>query len=369
MVHNINFAKIRISDKIYLRPCCFVSSELGKTLYKQGKSLKIGSSERFFTSLEVFVKDKNSDVSSVIFDIKSFKEFSNHNKNQRLYNLLNEITKTRTLLSNKSLFKKKKYYVFGILNVTPDSFSDGGDYVEVNKAFEEAKKMIDYGVDFIDIGGESTRPGAKKVNSSDEILRVLPIIQKIKRTKTNISLDTRNSDTMNYGLLSGVDLINDVSGLNGDQNSIKVISKFQVPVIIMHMPGNPQTMMKNNIYEDVILDLFDFFEQRINFCIKNGLNKEQIIIDPGIGFGKDYEQNIKILKNISLFHALGCPIMLGVSRKKFISSIIKEEIPKKRLPGSLSAVISGFNQGVQIMRVHDVKETIQALETWIKLEF
>ncbi len=301
-------------------------------------------------------------------DIKSFKAFLDEKKNQTLYDLLNKITKKKPLLENSRFFKKKNYHVFGILNITPDSFSDGGDFLDSDKASDEASRMIDSGVDYIDIGGESTRPGAKKIRPSQEILRVLPVIQKLKKKKVKISLDTRNSDTMKYGLLSGVNLINDVSGLRGDKSSVEVINEFRVPVIIMHMPGNPRTMMRRNIYKHVVLDLFDFFEERINFCVKNGLKKEQIIIDPGIGFGKNYEQNIEILKNISLFHSLGCPIMLGVSRKRFISSIIKEDVPKERLPGSLSAVINGFNQGVQIMRVHDVKETIQALETWIKLE-
>ena len=355
------------SSKYYIRPFGFVSENEGKKLEKFGKSLKIGSTSRYFTRIELI---KNSGkVSSDFFDIDEFYDFVKINNIVKLKTSLDNIISPRKLLEKKKYFEKnKKFFIFGILNITPDSFSDGGDFTDVNKATEEAIKMVNIGADYVDIGGESTRPGAKKVRVSDEILRVMPIIQKLKQKKIRISLDTRNSETMKFGILSGVSIINDVSGLDSDKNSLQVIKESNVPVIIMHMPGNPSNMMKKNIYDNLILDLVDFFHKKIDFCTKHGLNKNNIIIDPGIGFGKDTNQNLEILKNISIFHSLGCPIMLGASRKRFISSILEEKDPKKRLPGSLSAVIHSLHQGVQIMRVHDVKETFQAIEVWNHIE-
>ena len=252
--------------------------------------------------------------------------------------------------------------------MTPDSFSDGGEFNQLNKGIEQAKLMFDEGSNFIDIGGESTRPGAKKVKVFEEIMRVLPIIQKLTKMKIPVSLDSRNAATMTFAKYCDISVFNDVSGLTYDKRSIDVIKRTKLPVILMHMPATPKNMMKKNIYSNVLLDVYDFLERRINLCIKNGINKDRIIIDPGIGFGKDSFQNITLLKNISLFHSLGCPIMLGVSRKSFISKLGKNENPKNRVSGSISISLNCLKQGVEIYRVHDVKETIQAFEMWLKLE-
>ena len=184
--------------------------------------------------------------------------------------------------------------------------------------------MQENGASFIDIGGESTRPGADEVSPQEEIKRVLPVIQKLDHKSVNISLDTRNSSTMKFGILSGVKIINDVSGLNHDEKSVDIVRKYNIPVIVMHMPGNPKNMMKKNKYFDVVLDVYDYLEAKTDSLINSGVKRENIIIDPGIGFGKDYLQNLDLLRNISIFHSLGFPIMLGVSRKRFIDSISKE---------------------------------------------
>ena len=175
--------------------------------------------------------------------------------------------------------------------------------------------MIDDGADIIDVGGESTRPGADKVEPADEALRVLPIIQRLNNKNIKLSLDTRNSSTMELGLLNGVNIINDVSALKNDLRNVEIVKKYNVPIILMHMPGTPQTMMKNNKYRNVVLDVYDFLEERINYCEANELKEKNIIVDPGIGFGKDFKQNIDILNNLSIFHTLNCSIMLGISRK------------------------------------------------------
>ncbi len=251
--------------------------------------------------------------------------------------------------------------------MTPDSFSDGGENTLLKNACENSIRMTKFGADFIDIGGESTRPGADKVDQSDECLRVLPAIQLLESKNIKLSLDTRNASTMKMGILNGVKIINDVSALKNNKDSIEILKEFGVPLILMHMPGNPKNMMKRNKYLDVSLDVYDFLEERIKFCESKGLKKENLIIDPGIGFGKDLDQNILLLKNLSIFHSLGCPIMLGVSRKRFISGISREDDPKKRLGGTISASILALKQGVQIHRVHDVGEINQAIKVFEKI--
>ncbi|MAZ46012.1 MAG: dihydropteroate synthase [Rickettsiales bacterium] len=254
-----------------------------------------------------------------------------------------------------------------MLNITPDSFSDGGENLNLEENCAKAEIMIKNGADFIDIGGESTRPGASKVKPNDEILRVLPTIQSLSQKNINLSLDTRNSSTMELGILAGVKIINDVSALKNDKKSIDILTKYKTPVILMHMPGTPKTMMKKTNYFDVVLDVYDFLEERIRFCELKGIKRRNIIIDPGIGFGKNFEQNIKLLKHLSIFHTLECPIMLGISRKRFISLVNKDSEPKDRLGGTISTTIHAMMQGINIHRVHDVKEVKQAIDTFEKL--
>ena len=273
------------------------------------------------------------------------------------------LKKKKTFLNNRNLIKKNKnHIIFSILNVTPDSFSDGGENLSARKNFYKGLQMVKDGADFIDIGGESTRPGANEVDSADELIRILPTVQLLDSANIKMSLDTRNSSTMELGILSGIKIINDVSALSNDKKSIDVIKKYNVPIILMHMPGNPKNMMKNNKYFDVTLDVYNYLEERIVFCEKNGISRNNIIIDPGIGFGKDSKQNISLMKNLSIFHTLMCPIMLGISRKRFISAISKDCEPKDRLGGTISSTLLALSQGVQIHRVHDVKESRQAID-------
>ena len=226
----------------------------------------------------------------------------------------NIILEKKLYVKKKNILRNKNYLIFGILNVTPDSFSDGGMFNNEKLSLIRAKEMESEGADFIDVGGESTRPGAQKVNENDEILRVLPTIQSLSNANINISLDTRNSSTMYMSNFYKISIINDVSALR-DKNSLEIVKSNNLSVVLMHMPGTPKTMMKKK-YNNVLLDTYDFLNKRIQFCEKNGLSKERIIVDPGIGFGKNNNENINLIKNISIFHSLGCPIMLGVSRKK-----------------------------------------------------
>ena len=259
--------------------------------------------------------------------------------------------------------------VMGILNITPDSFSDGGKYFSKPViAINNAIKMHKMGADIIDIGAESTRPGALPVKPEIEIKRLKPIILGLKNKRLNISIDTRNSLTMKFALENGIKIINDVSALNHDPESINVIKASKCLLVLMHMRGNPQTMQKEPKYNFAPRDIYYFFKKKIMKCEKNGIKKKRIIIDPGIGFGKTSKHNIQILQNLRIFHKLGCNILIGLSRKRFISDLSKKEEPIDRIPGTIAANQYALEQGVDIIRVHDVKEALQAKLIWQALK-
>ena len=361
MVLNL-YHKLKFKKKFYIKPLSFVNQKIGKLLSDKNKALRLAGGNLYFT--EILLISRGKDINERLYSVFDFLRSKIYKSSNQLKNIIKNISSRRSLLDNKNFFEKKKNYIFGILNITPDSFSDGGDSLNYENALRNANSMIEEGADFLDIGGESTRPGAKKISSNEELLRILPIIQELVNKKIKISVDTRNSSTMRISIISGASIINDVSALCNDKDSVTNIARNKSPVILMHMPGNPLTMMKNNNYQNTVLDVYDFLESRIEFCKEYKISKNKIIIDPGIGFGKDSNQNLSILKNISIFHSLGCPIMLGVSRKRFISSFSKKCEPKERFPGSIAAEIHGISNGVQILRVHDVKETRQAIDIW-----
>ena len=253
----------------------------------------------------------------------------------------------------------------GVLNLTPDSFSDGGKFNNFVSGYKQALNLKKLGADIIDVGGESTRPGSKTVPIAEEWNRVQKILNKIK--SFNTSLDTRKSLIMEKGIKSKVNLINDVSGLDFDENSINVLKKYKTPFVLQHSQGNPENMQDKPKYKNVILDIYDFFEKKIERLKKFGINHNKIIIDPGIGFGKNLKHNLLILRNISLFHSIGFPILLGISRKRFIKEISGINDSKDRLGGTISASLHGILNGVQILRVHDVNEVKQSIKVFKQL--
>ena len=260
--------------------------------------------------------------------------------------------------------------LMGILNVTPDSFSDGGNHVELDAALNQAKFMEENGVDIIDIGGESTRPGALTVPISEEIKRIKPVISGISsRSKIPISVDTRKLDVASAARKAGASMVNDVSGFTFDPNLLPFCSKHKLSVCVMHMKGSPENMQNNPKYENILIEVFDFLENQIGKLVEAGISRDQIIADVGIGFGKNIGHNLALIKNISLFHGLGVPLLLGVSRKCIISNVAKVEKPHDRMHGSISLAISALGQGVQVFRVHDVAETRQAFDLWVAVNF
>lgn len=252
--------------------------------------------------------------------------------------------------------------IMGVVNVTPDSFSDGGDFYDPKCAISHGLQLLEEGAHILDIGGESTRPNADIVNVNEEIKRVVPVIEGLAGKAPFISIDTRNAQTMRAALNAGANIVNDVSGLLYDQKSIEVVAESQVSVCIMHSQGTPQDMQDNPEYGDVVDDILSFFEERIETCSKRGIGQNRIIVDPGIGFGKTLDHNLKIIAQLDRFQQLGCPVLLGVSRKSFIGKISGEDMAKNRLPGSLASALVGLEKGAHIFRVHDVRETKQAFD-------
>lgn len=265
--------------------------------------------------------------------------------------------------------KLKRSSLMGILNVTPDSFSDGGDFFDPELALSRALKMAGEGADIIDIGGESSRPGSESVSLEEEMRRVLPVIQKIrKHSDIQISIDTRRSKVAEECLSAGANMINDISAGTFDPDILKVAAEKNVPICLMHMKGDPKTMQKGEIcYDDVVGEICDYLKERVKVAVAAGIKKENIIIDPGIGFGKTTEHNVAILKELKRFKELGCRLLMGTSRKSFIGNLLGIKEPKDRMNGTLATVAIALMNGTDILRVHDVKETKEFCDVFTHL--
>ncbi len=263
---------------------------------------------------------------------------------------------------NQALNFNQRPYLMGILNVTPDSFSDGGEFTTINRTLNHVSQMIRDGADIVDIGGESSRPFSKPVSVKEELKRVIPVIQAIRQHhQIPISIDTTKAEVAHKALEAGADIINDISAFRFDPEMVAVASQHKSPVIIMHMQGSPDDMQIDPTYNDIISETCHFFEERINWLITNGIKREQIIIDPGIGFGKTVAHNLTILNNVTEYQKLGCPVLIGLSRKAFIGKILEKEI-EDRDPAT--AVLSGLlsTKSVAILRVHDILSNFEAIK-------
>ena len=346
--------------KYYTRPCIFYYGDYAKDLVKRKKALYLaGNNNIAFDQIEILSRKKRNFIKSFYCSINDIKNLKSEEKNIVKKDLKNIIAKRSDFPGLK--FDNPK--IMGILNVTPDSFSDGGLFFEESKALNHVNSMINAGATIIDVGGESTRPGSKIINEKEEWKRIENVIFKIKKNfpKILLSLDSRKSYVMEKGIESGVNIINDVSGLNFDKKSFNIINSKNIPFVLHHMQGTPDIMQKKPKYDDALLDIFDFFEEKINFCLKKKYKKEFILLDPGIGFGKNLDHNLRIISKISTFHSLGCPILIGTSRKRFIEHIVTKFDTKDRTGGTIASVLYGLLQGVQLFRVHDVKEINQGI--------
>src|SRR5215210_6212399 len=253
--------------------------------------------------------------------------------------------------------------VVGILNVTPDSFSDGGDFLDPEAAAEHAVAMLDEGAEILDLGGESTRPGSDPVSQKEEIRRLIPVIERILAVRPGavISVDTYRSGTATAALGAGARLINDVTALRGDPRMASVVKKAGCPVILMHMQGEPKTMQREPHYEDVVREVKDFLAQRAEYAVAAGIRRENIIVDPGIGFGKNLEHNLALLLNLDAVVDLGFPVLVGASRKRFIGEIAGVQEAKERVFGTVATTVLAYERGAGYFRVHDVRANREAL--------
>ena len=266
------------------------------------------------------------------------------------------------IIKSKFFNFKEKTYTMGILNLTPDSFSDGGNFTNIDKAIKRAKLMVEEGADIIDVGAESTRPGATYIEEKEELRRLLPIVKKlVEEIDVPISIDTYKAKVAEECLKLGAHIINDIKGLKDDPKMAEVIAKYKVPIIIMHIQGTPKTMQNNPKYGDLIEDIIDSLEESIEIAIRCGISKDNIILDPGIGFGKTFNNNLEIIDKLKKIEKIGYPILVGASRKGFIGEILNRP-PLERLEGNLAvAAISSYN-GASIIRVHEVEETVRVLK-------
>lgn len=254
--------------------------------------------------------------------------------------------------------------LMGIVNTTPDSFSDGGRSEE--ESLDHALTIIEEGATIVDVGGESTRPGASPVKKKEELQRVLPVIEGLKKAgvEVPISIDTRKAKVAKAALEAGATIVNDVSAMTYDSGMLEVVKQAEASVILVHSKGDPETMQDDPVYEEVSLEVYDWLETRVQAVEAAGVPRSRIAIDPGIGFGKTIKQNLQLIRDIAMFHALGCVIVLGASRKGFVGKIASEPRPERRLPGSIATATRAKDNGVQIIRVHDVAETAQAFKMW-----
>ena len=323
----------------YLRPVLRANGA------RSQNALKLGGGWLWFEQLEVINRSGSRDIISTT-------ELSD-----------GERTALCAPRSNVAGLDMTQPQIMGILNVTPDSFSDGGDFDTDEAARQKAALMAQQGAAIIDIGGESTRPGAQYVNTDQELQRTVALTQSIAADHS-VSIDTRKAEVARRNLAAGAVMFNDISALSFDPESMTVAKQSNAPVCLMHSLDDPSTMQNNPQYDHVVLDIYDYLAQRIKQCVAAGIDRRKIIIDPGIGFGKTYKHNIEIVRNLALFHTLGCPILFGASRKRMIDTAANVPDPKDRLAGSIALALCAVAQGAQIIRVHDVAQTKQAITMW-----
>ena len=257
--------------------------------------------------------------------------------------------------------------LMGIVNLTPDSFSDGGDYLAPEAAVARARELVAAGAEIVDLGAESTRPGAVEVPAGQQLDRLLPVLQALGDCPAVLSIDTRSAEVMRAALAAGAGLVNDVSGFRHDDGSLAVLAAASVPVVLMHSRATPAEMQRQAVYDDVLLEVYDWLEARLAGLAAAGIAPERVILDPGFGFAKTAEHNLALLRGLGLLHGLGRPLLAGLSRKSFIARLSRGEPPKARLAGSLAAALAALGQGAQILRVHDIAETRQAVALWQRL--
>ena len=340
-----------------IRPTGFVDAPFGH----DGKLARLAGGLNWFASAELITYGGNRRISSELVPVEGIES----RFDDALATQWQRLTGVRPNLQlGQRTVRLDQPQVMGIVNVTPDSFSDGGQFEEPGAAAAAGAMMAAEGAAIIDVGGESTRPGAKIVWEGDEIERIVPVIEQLAASGTAVSADTRKADVMTAALNAGAQLINDVSALTHDERSAAVVAAAGVPIVLMHHQGSPESMQQDPRYDDVLVEVYLWLEERIEAAVASGIDRSRILIDPGFGFGKTVAHNLELMNGLAMLHGLGCPIVLGASRKRTIGALSNEAPADRRLAGSLAFALKAVEQGAQIVRVHDVPETVQALKMW-----
>jgi dihydropteroate synthase len=340
-----------------IRPTGFVDSPFGH----DGKVERLAGGLSWFSAAELLEVDGNKRVASELLSIQHIQDRFDDDISTQWQRL----TSNRAPLQLGSrTIRLDQPQVMGIVNVTPDSFSDGGKLADPAEAASAGSRMAEAGAAIVDVGGESTRPGAKAVWEGDEIKRIDPVIRQLASGGTAVSVDTRKADVMTAAIAAGARMVNDVSALTYDLRSAEVVASAGVPVVLMHHQGKPETMQQDPRYDDVVVEVYQWLAERIAEAEEAGIARGKILVDIGFGFGKTVAHNLELMNNLALFHSLGCPLVVGASRKRSIGALSNEAHVTERLGGSIAFALKAVEQGAQIVRVHDVPETVQALKIW-----
>jgi dihydropteroate synthase len=339
------------------RPTGFVDSPFGH----DGKVVRLAGGLNWFAAVELLTVEDGKRVAAELFAVEGIEQRFDDD----LAAQWAALTAPRAPLQlGTRTIRLDQPQVMAILNATPDSFSDGGQFADASSAAEAGARMAGEGAAIVDVGGESTRPGASIVWEGDEIERVVPIVRQLAGGGAAVSIDTRKAAVMEAALGAGARLVNDVSALTFDPRAMDVVAAAGVPVVLMHHQGAPESMQDNPRYDDVLVEVYEWLEDRIAAAEAAGIKRAQVLVDPGFGFGKSVAHNLELMNGLALFHSLGCPIVLGASRKRTIGALSNEAPADQRLGGSIAFALKAVEQGAQIVRVHDVPETVQALKIW-----
>jgi dihydropteroate synthase len=340
-----------------LRPTAFVDSPFGH----DSKVARLVGGMNWFSAVELIRVDGQARVSAELVPVEGIESRLDEDMAAQWAAL---IASRPPLLIGDRTIRLDQPNVMGIVNATPDSFSDGGQFPDGIAAAEAGAAMAAEGAAIIDVGGESTRPGARSIWEGDEIERVVPVIRQLAAAGTAVSCDTRKADVMTAAVEAGARMINDVSALTYDARSAGVAASLNIPVVLMHHKGAPEVMQDDPRYDDVLVEIYLWLEERIEAALEAGVKREHILVDPGFGFGKNVGHNLELMNGLALFHSLGCPLVIGASRKRTIGALSNEAPADKRLGGSIAFAMKAVEQGAQIIRVHVVFETAQAVRVW-----
>jgi dihydropteroate synthase len=340
-----------------VRPAAFVDSRFGR----DGQVARLAGGLCWFSAVELLTVENHKRTNTEFITVQDLQG----RLDDDLSIQWERLTAVRApLMLGQRTVRLDQPQVMGIVNVTPDSFSDGGKFEDGVAAATAGIRLAEDGAAIIDVGGESTRPGAKPVWEGDEIARVLPVIERLAAAGTAVSVDTRKADVMTAALGAGARMVNDVSALTYDLRSAEVIAAAQVPVVLMHHQGKPETMQDSPRYDDVAVEVYLWLEERIAEAEEAGIDRSKILVDIGFGFGKTLAHNLELMNNLALFHSLGCPLVVGASRKRTIGALSNEAPVDERVGGSIAFALKAIEQGVQLVRAHDIHETVQAIRVW-----